>query len=384
MSTPLHRSESAPGGVTVRAVGRTDVGSTREHNEDAFLLVDLGSGRGGSSVEGETAAVTGGDGMLMMVADGLGGAAAGEIASRMAVELIREEMERAWDGGAGGEPDDIAEALQHAVETANTRLHAYAREHPEHKGMGTTVTVAVLRGDTLFLAQIGDSRAYIVRNGAAEQVTKDQSLMQRLIEAGELTPEEAERSERRNIILQALGPEPTVRIDLTHQRIRHGDRLLLCTDGLSGVLRREELARQVGASDDLPRICERLIDRANSEGGPDNITVVIASFHGDALGSASPEEHVGYTVFPLAGEVATPSAAHPPYLARTTGPMPAVTPEELAAIAMPGTGISPANRALALAVGLTLLAALLLFALRQVRGMDNPGREQAPALTAAP
>lgn len=367
----------------MRAVGRTDVGNTREHNEDAFLLVDLASGNWGSSAQSEGAALSGGDGMLMMVADGLGGAAAGEIASRMAIDLIREWMERAWDAGIG-DPPAIAEALQDAVSNANTRLHAFAREHPEHKGMGTTATVAALRGDTLYLAQIGDSRAYLVRDGVAEQITKDQSLMQRLIEAGELTPEEAERSERRNIILQALGPEVTVRIDLTHQRIRHGDRLLLCTDGLSGVLRRDELARHVSSADDLPRICQHLIDRANSEGGPDNITVIVASFAGEELGGASSDDHVGYTVFPLAGEAATPTSAHPAFLARTTGPMASITPEELPAIALPRGGMSPANRALALAIGFTLLAAILLFGLRQVRGLDDARGDAPPALTAAP
>ena len=99
--------------------------------------------------------------------------------------------------------------------------------------MGTTATVAGVLGDTLYLAQVGDSRAYLVRNGVARQITKDQSLMQKLIEAGELTEEEAEQSERRNIILQALGPEPTIKVDLTHQSVRRGDTLVLCSDGLS-------------------------------------------------------------------------------------------------------------------------------------------------------
>jgi protein phosphatase len=103
--------------------------------------------------------------------------------------------------------------------------------------MGTTLTAAALLGDTLFLAQVGDSRAYLIRNGSAQQLTKDQSLMQRLLDAGEITPEQAETSARRNIILQALGPEPSVKVDITHQPVRRGDLLLLCSDGLSGQVR---------------------------------------------------------------------------------------------------------------------------------------------------
>ena len=117
--------------------------------------------------------------------------------------------------------------------------------------MGTTVTAAGVNGDELYLAQIGDSRAYLVRNGEAIQLTKDQSLMQRLVDAGELTEEEAEQSERRNIILQALGPDPRVKVDLTHQTLRRGDTLIICSDGLSGLVRREEfpaiVAQQAGA-----------------------------------------------------------------------------------------------------------------------------------------
>ena len=132
--------------------------------------------------------------------------------------------------------------MKEAVELANQQIYTYAREHPEVRGMGTTVTAAGVYGDELYLAQIGDSRAYLVRNGEAIQLTKDQSLMQRLVDAGELTEEEAEQSERRNIILQALGPDPRVKVDLTHQTLRRGDTLIICSDGLSGLVRREEFA----------------------------------------------------------------------------------------------------------------------------------------------
>src|SRR5262245_44573860 len=175
--------------------------------------------------------------------------------------------------------------------------------------MGTTATVAGLLGDTLYIAQVGDSRAYLVRNGIARQITKDQSLMQKLIEAGELTEEEAEHSERRNIILQALGPEPTIKVDLTHQTVRRGDQLVLCSDGLSGQVSKEEIAEVVTKETDLTAACRELIDRANANGGPDNITVIIARFDGPGLQGPGTEDHVGHTVFPLPDTGQTPAAS---------------------------------------------------------------------------
>jgi protein phosphatase len=173
--------------------------------------------------------------------------------------------------------------------------------------MGTTATIAGLFGDTLYLAQVGDSRAYLVRNGVAQQITKDQSLMQKLIEAGELTEEEAEQSERRNIILQALGPEATIKVDLTHQTIRYGDTLVLCSDGLSGQVSKDEIASIVQRETDLTAACKALIDRANAAGGPDNITVIVARFEGAGLLPAASEDEVGHRVFQLPETGQTPA-----------------------------------------------------------------------------
>jgi protein phosphatase len=168
--------------------------------------------------------------------------------------------------------------------------------------MGTTATIAGLLGDTLDLAQVGDSRAYVVRGGVVRQITKDQSLMQKLIEAGELTEEEAEQSERRNIILQALGPDPRVKVDLTRQTLRRGDTLIICSDGLSGLVRREEFPAVVADNPELSDLCGALIDLANERGGPDNITVVAARFDGDGLPEPSASEGVGYAVYHLAND----------------------------------------------------------------------------------
>lgn len=285
-------------GVIVHVFGRTDVGRTREHNEDAFTVADLT--RGVASLTPSLVTHEAGDrGTLFMVADGMGGAAAGEIASEMAVEIVQRELLDTTSEGDPPSDEEFAAAIKRATAAANAHIHAFAVEHPEYRGMGTTATVAGLLGDTLYLAQVGDSRAYLVRGSVGRQITKDQSLMQKLIEAGELTEEEAEQSERRNIILQALGPEAQIKVDLTHQQVRRGDVLVLCSDGLSGQVRGEEIAKVVSQEPDLARACQALIDRANESGGPDNITVVIARFEGDGLASPVETDDVGHRIFPL-------------------------------------------------------------------------------------
>lgn len=266
----------------VHVFGRTDVGRTREHNEDTFAVADLTAFNATLQPEVRTH-VCGPRGSLFMVADGMGGAAAGEVASQMAVETMLAEVDARWRNAQATDSETFAHALKASTETANARIHAYAAAHPENRGMGTTATIAGLLGDTLYLCQVGDSRGYIVRNGMAIQITKDQSLMQKLIEAGEMTPEEAEVSERRNIILQALGPEAKIKVDLTSQQVMRGDTLILCSDGLSGQVRANEIAEVVRSEPDLVNVCKKLIDLANEAGGPDNITVIAARFEGEGL-----------------------------------------------------------------------------------------------------
>src|SRR5436190_3679118 len=253
---------SGPGEVVVHVVAQTDVGRTREHNEDSFAVADLSTEPTPTEVEAFKHPA-GPRGTLFMVADGMGGAAAGEIASAMAVEIVIKEIRSNWLASENSDPDTFVRAIKQATKSANEHINSFAASHPEYRGMGTTATVAGFLGDTLYLAQVGDSRAYLVRNGSAQQITKDQSLMQKLIEAGELTEEEAAQSERRNIILQALGPEPIIKVDLTHQNVRRGDTLVLCSDGLSGQVRADEITRIVTDEKDLAAACKRMIDRAN-------------------------------------------------------------------------------------------------------------------------
>jgi protein phosphatase len=330
------------------------LGRTREHNEDTFLVADLSTGNASLHADVRTHEI-GPRGSLFMVADGMGGAAAGELASAMAADFIFRHLSSAWAGDPDGSAARFAYRMKEAVELANEKIYTYAREHSEVRGMGTTVTAAGVFGDDLYLTQIGDSRAYLVRNGAAIQLTKDQSLMQRLVDAGELTEEEAEQSERRNIILQALGPDPRVKVDLTYQSLRRGDTLIICSDGLSGLVRREEFGPMVLDFPDLPDLCGALIDLANERGGPDNITVVTARFEGDVLPEPNAAEDVGYQVYrpPDANPVEEP----PP---STSEPEPEPDPEPVEEPPRAASGgAGPRHGLLVMAALLAVIALLL-------------------------
>ena len=224
----------------------------------------------------------------------------------MATDLIYRHMATTWATDSDTSPDQFAYRMREAVELANGQIYSYAREHPDVRGMGTTVTAAGMFGNDLYLTQIGDSRAYLVRRSEAVQLTKDQSLTQRLVDAGELTADEAEQSERRNIILQALGPDPRIKVDLTHQPIRRDDTLILCSDGLSGLVRKEEFAKMAGEHADLSALCSALIDLANARGGPDNITVVAVRFEGEGLPEANGTEGVGHRTYQPAQTTTVP------------------------------------------------------------------------------
>lgn len=272
--------------IDVRLFGRTDVGQVREHNEDNFIVADLTKESRGL-MESDRRQRVGDRGTLLGVCDGMGGAAAGEVASQLAVDIIYQRM-------AIGEPpkdhDELAARLVHAIEAAGLRIFSEAKLDRTRRGMGTTSTIAALMDDHLFLGQVGDSRAYILRGERLVQVTRDQSLVNQLIEAGQLTEEEAETFEHNNIILQALGTADTVQVDLTYVVLKKGDTLMLCSDGLSGMVRNDEIREVLRTVDDPLEACKTLTDRANQAGGHDNITVVVAKFEGPALSEPTREE----------------------------------------------------------------------------------------------
>ncbi|HKU62819.1 MAG TPA: Stp1/IreP family PP2C-type Ser/Thr phosphatase [Gemmatimonadales bacterium] len=338
--------------VKVSVFGKTDLGRTRDHNEDTFLVADLSSGNASLLPEVREHEI-GPRGSLFMVADGMGGAAAGELASEMAADLIYRHLSTEWAQDEDASPARFAFRMKEAVELANQQIYGYAREHPEVRGMGTTVTAAGVFGEHLYLTQIGDSRGYLVRNNSAIQLTRDQSLMQRLVDAGELTQEEAEQSERRNIILQALGPDPRVKVDLSHQELRRGDTLLICSDGLSGLVKREEFANLVATHADLSSLCTALIDLANERGGPDNITVVAVRFDGEGLPEPDAAEDVGYQVYQVPGSDPDDTLAEP--VVQAPPPLPVAE-----VVAEPPSG---RGRGLVIALLLLALAALILLVL---------------------
>ena len=300
--------------VRVEVFGRTDVGKTREHNEDSFLVADLTTRNASLQPEVREHEV-GRRGSLFMVADGMGGAAAGELASEMATSTVFDHMANQWGSDQEVTEQRFAYRLKEAVEMANQAIHEYAKAHVEVRGMGTTTTAAGVFERALYLTQIGDSRGYLIRQGRIAQITKDQSLMQRLVDAGELTEEEAAVSDRRNIILQALGPDAHVKVDLTRQELRRGDLLVMCSDGLSGLVKKEEIQAAVTQATDLVSACKDLIALANERGGPDNITCIVARF-GGALPEPDGSEALGHQVYPLLDTEST------------TEPVPVYKPED--------------------------------------------------------
>ncbi len=284
--------------VQVRVFGRTDVGMIREHNEDNFLIADLSQRIRSIKPEIRQHEV-GPGGTLLAVCDGMGGAAAGEVASQMAVDTIYDLMQNA------GEPkskDQFARRISEAVGEAGARIYLAAKTNRAQRGMGTTSTVVGIYDRTLFLGQVGDSRAYLVRAGKIKQLTKDQSLVAKLIEAGQLTEAEAESYEHGHIILQALGTSDSVAVDLSFIDVRLGDAVLICSDGLSGLVTSAQMLEVLSTSDEPMDCCKRLTDLANNAGGHDNVTVIVARFDAGVAPLGPGDEFFGYQPWILGDE----------------------------------------------------------------------------------
>jgi len=219
----------------------------------------------------------------------MGGAAGGSRASGLAVTAIHEHVLDRWGAKPERTPERFARCLSEALEAANRRIHEEAAHDDRYRGMGTTATLAGLLRDSVYFAQVGDSRAYILRAGTAVQVTRDQSLVQDFIDAGMLTEDEARTSAHRGQVLQALGVGAAVRPHMTFHELRRDDIVLLCSDGLSRVVESHEMVATARETDDLAEACHRLVDLANERGGPDNITVVAARLGGEGLARAGPD-----------------------------------------------------------------------------------------------
>jgi serine/threonine protein phosphatase PrpC len=243
---------------------KTDTGRVRDHNEDAYLVVDLDTAKCSES----TVEFSVGDrGVLLAVSDGMGGAAAGEVASAVSCDALLTELSRDEEGS-------IPDRLRRTVHRASKRVRDESKR-PGRSGMGATLTAVLLSDSSAHIAQIGDSRAYLLRGGAIVQVTHDQSYVQMLIDEGVMTPEQAEHSPQKSVLLQAMGQSGELRVDLGKLAVRPGDRLLLCSDGLTNAITDQQILK-LAMRDEPEAACTALIDAANDAGGPDNITVVLA------------------------------------------------------------------------------------------------------------
>jgi len=270
---------------------KSDVGRVRRGNEDNFLLLDLATSRTWNRLDGDESPeemrhlTLGEQGLVLVVSDGMGGALAGDVASKMAIEAVRDVLMGSNADGAGCEADaSLVDCLREATMQANRNIHYKSLEDSRCSGMGATLTGAAIKDDKLDLVQVGDSRAYVMRGNQIRLATKDQSLVQQLVDVGQISEEEAETHMFRNVILQALGAQNELTPATARIQIRRGDVLLLCSDGLSGKLRNEEIRQIVSDSNtDLSAACQALVAEANKRGGEDNITVVLARFTGDEL-----------------------------------------------------------------------------------------------------
>jgi serine/threonine protein phosphatase PrpC len=276
--------------MIVELHAKTDVGRVRRGNEDNFLLLDLTAARAWSGSDGAENPddmrefPIGEHGLVLVVSDGMGGALAGDVASRMAIEAVRDVLMGKNSDGNGCDPDSsLVECLRHATMEANKNIHYKSLEDSRCSGMGATLTGAAVKDDKLDLIQVGDSRAYVLRGEQIRLATKDQSLVQQLVDVGQISEAEAETHMFRNVILQALGAQNELTPATARIQLRRGDMLLLCSDGLSGKLRNEDIRQIVADADDLGSACDALVAEANNRGGEDNITVVLARFTGDEL-----------------------------------------------------------------------------------------------------
>ena len=236
--------------------GLTDQGCVRTQNQDAYQIAQLDR-----------------NSLLCVVCDGMGGAKSGNIASSLAVDVFIQEVRRFWM--ANSTQEKINQMLQSAVKLANFTVYDQAQQFEEFDGMGTTLVAALIRGRKCTVVNVGDSRAYLANEDGIHQITRDHSLVQMMVDRGDLTPEVAKSYPGKNLITRAIGTEPMVMCDIYHKEVNKGDYLLLCTDGLSNVMDDQEILFEVVHGVHKDRCCKRLLDIAKNRGAPDNVTSVL-------------------------------------------------------------------------------------------------------------
>ena len=235
--------------------GLTDPGCVRAQNQDVYQIEKL---------DGST--------MLCLVCDGMGGAKSGNVASSLAADVFVQEVRRNWKHGLSDERID--QILQSAAKLANFTVYDQARQFEEFNGMGTTLEAALVNGKKATVIHVGYSRAYAITRDGIRQLTKDHSVVQMMLERGELTPEQARNYPGKNLITRAIGTEGIIQSDLTHLTLEKGDSLLLCSDGLSNTMDEQEILFEVVHGVNKQYCCQRLLDIAKNRGAPDNVTSV--------------------------------------------------------------------------------------------------------------
>lgn len=237
----------------MRYTAKTDIGRLREANEDAFLAEDE----------------------IFAVADGMGGHRAGEVASSIAIDILKK---RAGQFEKGDTPQRIQKMLKEALDEVNDTIIKRGEARGDYLGMGTTLTAFHVSEKRIFLVHIGDSRAYLIRKGKITQLTQDHTLVADMVRKGEIGEEVARVHPLKNILVRALGTDVKAEVDLLSEEVQPGDRILLCSDGLSSMLRDEEILSIVNESESLDDACQTLIDATNKNGGEDNTTIVLVEF----------------------------------------------------------------------------------------------------------
>jgi PPM family protein phosphatase len=263
--------------LSIRVAARTDRGLERQNNEDRAAFADLGTSiafepPAAALLLPETGAFVG------LVCDGMGGEAGGEIASRLAVETIVPFLRAV--SPAGTSEGHVARGLVASIEAASLRIKEEARRHPRYARMGTTATLAAIVDASLVCAQVGDSRAYLLHDGELTQITRDQTMAELLRSSGAVPEGAVHEVVGANVILQALGSSSQLDVALTHTPLEEGDTILLCSDGLSGVVTDALIAEVLRAYDDPDKACDALVAHTLDAGAPDNVTCVVFQFRG--------------------------------------------------------------------------------------------------------
>lgn len=286
----IHSRSPRRGPVRLTVAVRSDIGRVRERNEDAFLVADLVAGK---IAPGRAVARfdVGTRGALLAVSDGMGGQKGGDVAAAMSLASLHRALA---DGLTGRDSDRVVQAVQQA----NADVQAAGRR-PSLAHMGATMTAVLLDDASACIAEVGDSRAYLLRGGELRQITHDQNFAQALLDAGLMTPEAARASPLRHMLVQAIGHTSELRVAVGELALRQRDCLLLCSDGLTSKLSDDDLRDVILSAPTLDGACDRLVAMANARGGEDNITAVLAGVSGD-LPAATRDERISDTYHVLA------------------------------------------------------------------------------------